>query len=117
MGQTPSFFKQAPKDQTKSLETRDGRGWTPLMRACWEGDVETAKRLLEAGASTDAVDNAGRTPLMIATERNNSDVVQLFSVKDRKKPKGQETVVPSSTPSFATLVSFSVSFVAVRPEA
>ena len=94
MGQTPSFFKQSPNNQTENLEARDGRGWTPLMRACWEGDVETAKRLLDAGASTESVDNAGRTPLMIATERNNSDVVRLFSERKGGSEGGSEVPQP-----------------------
>ena len=53
-------------------------GWTPLMRACFDGDVAVVRLLLERGANA-ALRNMDRcTALSIARLRNHAAVVALL---------------------------------------
>ena len=89
---------------SEDLEERDGRGRTPLMRACEEGDLEQVQRLIDKGANIEAEalrmaaqhghaaivellfraggdinDNqGGTTPLIIASEEGHVDVVDCL---------------------------------------
>ena len=49
-------------------EARDIRGWTPLSHVARWGLGEPGRLLLEAGASVDAVDGFGSTPLHVAVK-------------------------------------------------
>ncbi|XP_046998721.1 poly [ADP-ribose] polymerase tankyrase-1-like [Schistocerca americana] len=56
-----------------------GGGWTALHWTAWEGHVETARCLLEAGAPVDAWDGGlKRTPLFCAAQRGHAAVTQLL---------------------------------------
>ncbi|MDH1657963.1 ankyrin repeat domain-containing protein [Pseudomonas mosselii] len=39
---------------------------TPLMEACWRGDIEEARQLIKDGADVNARNKNGTTPLMYA---------------------------------------------------
>lgn len=45
--------------------------WTPLMLAVYESSAGPVQRLIEAGANVEAVDELGRTPLMLAAKQSN----------------------------------------------
>lgn len=47
-----------------SPDSRDAAGNTPLMRASYYNNLETAELLLQAGAFPDEVDSKGNTALM-----------------------------------------------------
>ena len=50
----------------------------PAFRlACWEGDLNKATSLLDAGAPLEGADNLGRTALILAC-RNHADVVKML---------------------------------------
>jgi ankyrin repeat protein len=51
--------------------------YTPLMLATRNGHVAVARRLVEAGASTDALSSAGDTLLHLAACSGNADVVRF----------------------------------------
>jgi ankyrin repeat protein len=53
---------------TRSSERQTGC-WTPLMLAAHEGPAEAVTCLLECGACVDAVDECGRTALMLAANQ------------------------------------------------
>jgi len=50
-------------------------GMSPLHLAAWSGKVEVARLLLETGADVDTCSNDGETPLILACQHGNSDVV------------------------------------------
>jgi ankyrin repeat protein len=51
---------------------------TPLMKACWDGELEIAKYLLDQGANINAADDQGATPLSNAISREHSEIVQFL---------------------------------------
>lgn len=62
------------------LDQRNDRGWTPLIVAAFNGRLDAARCLLEAGASPDAAGRNGTTPLMYAKTSliNRPDVEPLM---------------------------------------
>lgn len=63
------------------FEKKDTNGCTALMIAVINDNIAIARDLLEAGASLDAKDNAGKTALMWATERHNQEMIELLTAK------------------------------------
>lgn len=51
-------------------------GMSPLHLAAWSGKVEVARLLVEAGANVNASSDNGDTPLILACQHGNSDVVR-----------------------------------------
>jgi ankyrin repeat protein len=51
---------------------------TPLMKACWDGEMDIAKYLLDQGADVNAADDQGATPLSNAVSRDRPEFVQLL---------------------------------------
>jgi ankyrin repeat protein len=51
---------------------------TPLMKACWDGEMDIAKYLLDQGANVNATDDQGWTPLSNAVNRDRADFAQLL---------------------------------------
>ena len=48
---------------------------SPLHLAAWSGKVEVTQLLLEVGANVNACSDNGDTPLILACQHGNSDVV------------------------------------------
>jgi len=63
---------------SEDLEQRDGRGRTPLMRACEEGDLEQVQRLIDKGADIEAKGRRERTPLRLACSKGRESIVRLL---------------------------------------
>ena len=59
--------------------------YTVLMLASEMGHADIVKLLLNAGADVNVQNDAGRTALIIATDRNNNDIVQLLNEACDKK--------------------------------
>ncbi|MCI0416089.1 ankyrin repeat domain-containing protein [bacterium] len=57
---------------------------TPLMKACWDGEMEIATYLMDQGADVNAADESGTTPLFNAVARNRPEFVQLLIDRDAK---------------------------------
>lgn len=51
---------------------------TPLMKACWDGEMDIAKYLLDQGANVNAADDQGATPISNAISRDRPEFVQLL---------------------------------------
>lgn len=56
-------------------------GMSALHVACWEGNVNVVRLLLEAGGDLTSVDEDGRTPLDLAVLQESARVVQLLDVR------------------------------------
>ena len=54
------------------MRTTDGAGDTPLTLASMNGEVETVRMLLEAGADVNKRNSEGKTPLFLALEAYGS---------------------------------------------
>ena len=69
---------------------------SPLMIACKEGHVDTARVLLDKGAEVDRAMNDGRTPLYIACENCHVDAARLLLEKgaavDRAENDGRTSL-------------------------
>jgi len=63
------------------LNAKDAMKRTPLHMACWAGNVDIVKLLLNAKAKTDALANDNFTPLHFAT---NVDIIKLL-IKNNKQ--------------------------------
>ncbi len=51
---------------------------TPLMKACWDGEMDIAKYLIDQGANVNAADDQGATSLSNAVNRDRPEFVQLL---------------------------------------
>ncbi len=57
---------------------------TPLMKACWEGQAEIARYLLDSGANVNAADETGQTALFSAVTQGKVDLVKMLIERGAK---------------------------------
>ena len=60
------------------IEARDSSGYTPLMMAVINGNLEILAKLLERGAETEVADLQGDTPLVWAASQNQPELIRLL---------------------------------------
>ena len=60
------------------VDSADIHGYTALMYACWNGDINITRLLIEHSADVNAVDNIGETALMRACWNGHIDTIQLL---------------------------------------
>ncbi|HJM68965.1 MAG TPA: ankyrin repeat domain-containing protein [Candidatus Babeliales bacterium] len=66
-------------DEVSETGVVDNVGWTPLMRAARDGDIEEVQRLLDISKIyIDYQDDTGLTALMLAASAGHKDVVQAL---------------------------------------
>ena len=63
--QVSSFFKTRT-----DTEIKDPNGETVLMKAAFTGNIKICEMLLKAGANVNAVDNEGKSTLILTTEHH-----------------------------------------------
>lgn len=56
-----------------SLNTKNGKGWTPLMIACYNGQRNVVENLLKHGADPNVANTNGTVPIMYTKERFEID--------------------------------------------
>jgi ankyrin repeat protein len=64
-------------DHGADINVSDLAGWTPLMCACWGGDLALVRLLLDRGAPKTAADSLGITAADIAQRLNETAIVKL----------------------------------------
>jgi uncharacterized protein len=67
-----------PRDEAQNRFKLQWGGYTPLMFAAQQGDVASAKVLLDAGAKVNYTTPAGTTPLIVAAHSGFDDVAELL---------------------------------------
>jgi ankyrin repeat protein len=61
-----------------AVDTRDERGWTPLMISSFNGNEEIAQLLIQSGASVNVKDTAGYGPMHWAAFNGYANVINLL---------------------------------------
>jgi hypothetical protein len=61
-----------------NADTRDERGWTPLMISAFNGNAEIAALLIRSGADVHTTDNAGYGPMHWAAFNGYTNVIKLL---------------------------------------
>lgn len=61
------------------------RGWSLLHLAVWKGNFPLSKQLLEAHLSPIQPDNTGETPLDLARELQDIEMIELLTTVEREK--------------------------------
>ena len=74
--QITSLFKQ----NSKIVNATNDAGYSPLILACYRGNIEVAKFLIKNGADVNANSSMG-SPLMAAVVKGNIEVVNLLLEK------------------------------------
>lgn len=64
--------------QGTDVDTKDEKGWTPLVLAAWNGHAEVTKFLLSAGARVDGRTDLSATALMAAAEKGDAETVKVL---------------------------------------
>jgi len=73
---TPGTGIGAPKDGDVNRRNPDGS--TRLQWAVYEGDVDEARRLLDAGADVSLANDYGATPMSLAAEVADTEILKLL---------------------------------------
>jgi ankyrin repeat protein len=60
------------------VDAASAAGWTPLHYVAHNGDIETAKFLLDRHAKRDVRNGDGKTPYEIAEERGFTDLAEIL---------------------------------------
>src|SRR5690554_563205 len=85
----------APK--AADVNHRFSDGSTPLQWAVYEGDVEEARRLIEAGADVSAANDYGATAMGLAAEVGHTELLELLldagADVDSPNPEGQTALM------------------------
>jgi ankyrin repeat protein len=76
-------------------------GWTPLHVAAERGSVDLCRLLLERGADPNVRNPARKTPLDLATEKNNTVCIELLAPVTRV----DQAAADGSTPLYAAVVA------------
>lgn len=76
-----SGFIELLLDHGAQVDAVDKDGRSALMYACESGQIETARQLIERGASASARDPEGLDAMAIAKKHDHKDIVKLLAAK------------------------------------
>ena len=74
----PRVYELIELGSPKSVNARDGDGWTPLIRVSFRGRAGIVKALLAAGADVNAATNGGWTALISACYWGHLEIARLL---------------------------------------
>ncbi|KAI3855614.1 hypothetical protein MKX03_013999 [Papaver bracteatum] len=63
------------------VDSKDGKGYTPLFHAMSKGHLDTVRYLLEKGANVDASDGTNETPLQYAAREGDTKLMAFLLSK------------------------------------
>lgn len=70
----PTAWEQSIPDSFETLTLTA----PPIHAATWNGHINVVETLIAVGADVNAIDQGGYTPLMIAAQTNDVDMIDLF---------------------------------------
>jgi ankyrin repeat protein len=74
-----TFLRQLGQNLTDDIvDIRDGNNYTALMNAVLDKNLEVVKWLIQVGANVNALNEFHQTPLYVAVDQNNIDMVKLL---------------------------------------
>jgi ankyrin repeat protein len=73
--------QQLLKQNPNGFNIINAEGFSPLIIACYRGNVEVAKFLIELGCNINQKSNMG-TPLMAAVVKGNAEIIQYLILKN-----------------------------------
>ncbi len=89
-------------------QDENNNGWTPLHMAAWNGRVEIARMLIDAGANVNVQNEWSNTPLHWAASRGQVKIVRMLidagARKDIQNNKGQIPFDLARTPELKKLL-------------
>ncbi|MFN3874215.1 MAG: ankyrin repeat domain-containing protein [Ignavibacterium sp.] len=77
----------------RDINEKDKNGWSPIIRACYVGNIEIVKILKNHGANLYDTNLNGTTTLMYATaafERNGNDELISFLLREKVNPNSKD---------------------------
>jgi ankyrin repeat protein len=77
---TVAQAKALLKSDPKIFDATSAEGFSPLILACYRGNNEVAKFMIESGCNLNGISNMG-TPLMAAIVKGNNEIAQLLIEK------------------------------------
>lgn len=80
-----------PATSDPKVNFSDDGGWTPLMKACAWGSLQSVQKLIAAGADVNKADAEGFGPMMCACVEGHTDVV-LFLIAHGAKVDAPDEV-------------------------
>lgn len=95
--QAKALYKQDPK----VFNTVNDAGYSPLILACYRGNIEVAKFLIENGSDINGTSSMG-TPLMSAVVKGNVEIVKALL--------GKKADVNASDANGVTALIYAVQF-------
>jgi len=96
-GDIKMVSKLLDKDPT-IVNNRNESKWTPLHLACFKGNIEMVKLLLEKGADINAKSRTGMTPVYLAATKGNYKIVLLLA------DKGANINIPANNSEWTPLM-------------
>lgn len=78
---TVDDVRQLLKSDPNGFKTINKEGFSPLLLACYRGNVEVAKLLIETGCDINQKSSMG-TPLMAAVVKGNNSITQFLLLKN-----------------------------------
>jgi ankyrin repeat protein len=72
------YITSPPAESSNTVMEVDLGGFSPILFAAQQGNVEVATLLLEAGANKNDQSGLGQTPLIVAAHSNHADLVRLL---------------------------------------
>ena len=70
--------KISGKSALENVNAQDIDGWTALIRASANGDLEVVQELIKAGADVNTKNNNGQTALMIASANGHLEIANAL---------------------------------------
>jgi ankyrin repeat protein len=74
------LLNHLPEENKDLINMKNGKGWTPLHLAVILNNLKLVKLLIENGAKHNILDNKSKTPLELAIDNDNKDIIEYLKI-------------------------------------